>query len=46
MAKMALLRQCDAVLACTAVTGATRVFWTALRNKVQPGFADIFAGFR
>lgn len=46
MAKMALLRQCDAILSCDAVTGKTREFWAALREKTQPSLADIFSMFR
>lgn len=42
-AKMDLLRQCDAVLSCKAVTGDARKFWSALREKAQPSFGNIFA---
>lgn len=45
-AKQDLLRQCDAVLACSAVTGSTRTFWQMLRDRTQPSFADIFGGMR
>jgi hypothetical protein len=42
MHKLALLRQCDAVLACGAVTGSTRMFWQMLRDKMQPSLGSIF----
>ncbi len=42
MTKLALLRQCDAVLACQAVTGHVRLYWQALRDKAQPSLGSIF----
>lgn len=41
-AKLALLRQCDAVLACKGVTGHTRTFWLALRDAAQPSLGSVF----
>lgn len=42
MAKIDLLRQCDAVLACDAVTGHVRAYWLMLRERIQPSLGSIF----
>lgn len=37
-----LLSLYNAVLACTAVHGAPRDYWTAMRMRLLPGLGSIF----
>lgn len=42
MTKLALLRHCNAVLACDGVTGHVRLYWQSLRDRLQPSLGNIF----
>jgi len=44
--KMALLGLCDAVLACSATTGANRLYWQMLCDMTQPSIGSVFGARR